>query len=245
MYEPDPSPQRAPSSAAIAAWILIIFACTLALVPVLGFAVWLIAAPILLVTLVLGIIAASDGRAVNGTIIILASLIVAPLFILCAPIISTLVVAGAASNAESALNEASNTAAPAESSYLLEEQDHVDNTIFQETATDVSEDEDQYSPPAASHPVPARTAATRAPASPPSGSTEPPTGFPYPARIVDPLGRASIVLQSTPSMLGKNLHQVAVGTLVHASGFDGEWINVRLDDGQVGYVRRKQLLFPE
>lgn len=244
MHEPYPHPHRTSNSASIAAWILIIFACALALVPVLGFAVWLISGPILLVTLILGIIAVSNGRAANGVMIILVSIIFAPGFILLAPIVSTGIAIGAASSAESALSETSDTAASIDSSHLSAQQNPGYSPIVEQIVPDATKEENQDSIPAIRHPVPARTATMETPASPLPESAEHFTGFPYTARIVDPLGRDSIVLQSKSSMLGKNLGRVTVGTLVHASNFDGDWISVRLDDGQVGYVRRKQLLFP-
>ena len=57
--------------------------------PGLGFGVWLVAAPLLLVTLVLGIIAISRGGTLHGVLILLASLIAVPVFVFVAPIVTT------------------------------------------------------------------------------------------------------------------------------------------------------------
>ena len=56
---------------------------------------WLIVGPILLVTLVLGIIAINRGSAINGVLIILMSLIVVPLFVAIAPFVGTGIALGA------------------------------------------------------------------------------------------------------------------------------------------------------
>lgn len=110
----QPNNQRASNSAAIASWVLLIFACIGSLVPGLGFAVWLIIVPILLITLVLGILAINRGSAFQGVIIILMSLIVVPAFVFCAPIISTVVAIGAASDEASESKDSNAVAPPAD-----------------------------------------------------------------------------------------------------------------------------------
>lgn len=79
----------------ITSWTLITLVCLLALVPVFGFTSWLIACPILFITLVMGIIVLSRGGTVPGLIILLASLIVAPAFIFVAPFVSSMLGVGA------------------------------------------------------------------------------------------------------------------------------------------------------
>lgn len=73
----------------IAAWILLAFACAGSLIPGLGFGMWLIISPLLLITLVLGVVAILKGRTVGGLLIIAMSLIVVPLFVTVAPFAST------------------------------------------------------------------------------------------------------------------------------------------------------------
>lgn len=87
---------RGPRSVVIASWVLILLVCLLSLIPVLGFGAWLIAGPVLFVTLILGIVAIARGGTVQGVLILLMSLTVAPAFIALAPFIGTLLGTGAA-----------------------------------------------------------------------------------------------------------------------------------------------------
>jgi hypothetical protein len=64
----------------LASWALLALCCIASLLPGLGFGVWLVAGPILLITFVLGVIAIS---------LLLASLIVVPVFVFIAPIVTT------------------------------------------------------------------------------------------------------------------------------------------------------------
>jgi hypothetical protein len=76
--------------------------CLVALIPGVGFITWLIAAPSLLVTFVLGIVALNKGATVQGIFILLTSAIVAPVFLFVAPIFTTAAaVSGAAATAAS------------------------------------------------------------------------------------------------------------------------------------------------
>ena len=102
-----PNPPRESNSASIAAWILLVLACIGACIPGLGFGVWIIIVPILLITLILGIIAISKGSTWNGVWIILASLIVVPAFVVLAPIVSTALAIGAAQDSSNASSDAS------------------------------------------------------------------------------------------------------------------------------------------
>ena len=80
----------------VTSWILIALVCLLAVVPVFGFTSWLIASPILFITLVMGIIVLSRGGTIPGLMILLVSLIVAPVFIFMAPFVSSVLGLGAA-----------------------------------------------------------------------------------------------------------------------------------------------------
>lgn len=93
---------QSPKKVILAGWLLIGVTCLVALIPGIGFLTWLIAAPILLVTFILGIVALNKGSTTQGIMILLASLIVAPLFLVVAPIVTTaLAVGGGAAAAAS------------------------------------------------------------------------------------------------------------------------------------------------
>lgn len=65
--------------------------------------------------------------------------------------------------------------------------------------------------------------------------------FPFRAVIVD--RRRSVVLQSEPRMLSRNVAKIPAGIVVAAQTDAGKWIKIRTDDGRTGYVRGKQLQF--
>jgi TonB family protein len=71
----------------------------------------------------------------------------------------------------------------------------------------------------------------------------PTADFPFLATLQDPDG--IVVLQSTPSMFGKNVSEMSVDTVVLASTREGKWIAVRTALGETGYVRQRQLRFDE
>lgn len=73
----------------ITSWVLITLTCLVAIIPFLGFASWLVAAPILFITLIMGVIVLSRGGTLPGLFILLTSLIAAPIFIFVAPFISS------------------------------------------------------------------------------------------------------------------------------------------------------------
>ncbi|MHA3769920.1 hypothetical protein ACXR0O_00105 [Verrucomicrobiota bacterium sgz303538] len=73
------------------AWLLIILACGLAMLPFLGFISWLVATPVLTATLVLSIMVMYRGGAIQGGILLALSVVVAPLFIFLAPTLSSTV----------------------------------------------------------------------------------------------------------------------------------------------------------
>ena len=76
-----------------AAWIIIGVICLIALIPAIGLLTWFIAFPVLVATFVLGIIAITRGGTLQGVLILLVSLIVAPAYLLVAPMLSTFVFA--------------------------------------------------------------------------------------------------------------------------------------------------------
>lgn len=77
-------------------WILLILTCGLSLIPVFGFGAWIIAGPMLIASFVISIVVLSRGGTAQGIVLLLLSVIVAPVFILCAPIITTALGIGAA-----------------------------------------------------------------------------------------------------------------------------------------------------
>jgi hypothetical protein len=82
---------KTPRKLILAGWLMIGVTCLVALIPGIGFLTWLIAAPILLVTFILGILGVNKGATTQGILILLASLIAAPVFLFFAPILSTAV----------------------------------------------------------------------------------------------------------------------------------------------------------
>jgi hypothetical protein len=77
------------SGPARAAWILLFLTCGISIVPFLGFGAWLIAAPVLLTTFILSIIVLSRGGTAEGLVLLLATIVGAPLVIAIAPLISS------------------------------------------------------------------------------------------------------------------------------------------------------------
>lgn len=78
-------------------WILLGSTALLSLVPVLGFAAWVIAGTVALITVILAIITLSRGGTRDGIFVLLTTLFVFPVFILVAPLVSTGTAAAAAS----------------------------------------------------------------------------------------------------------------------------------------------------
>jgi uncharacterized membrane protein len=81
--------------AVIGSWVMISLTCLVALIPGVGFLTWFIGVPILLITFILGIIVLSKGGTMQGVVILLMSLIVAPIFLMVAPILTTSLFIGA------------------------------------------------------------------------------------------------------------------------------------------------------
>ena len=77
------------SGPARAGWIVIFLTCGLSLIPVFGFGAWLIAGPMLLVAFILSIVVLARGGTFSGLLLLLFTIIIAPVFIFCAPFVST------------------------------------------------------------------------------------------------------------------------------------------------------------
>jgi hypothetical protein len=107
-YSASQAPQATPHNPKkliLASWLMIGFTCLVALIPGIGFLTWIVAAPILLVTFIMGILTLSKGKTLQGVSILLVSLIAAPIFLVVAPIITT---AGAVAASESGSGGSSN-----------------------------------------------------------------------------------------------------------------------------------------
>jgi hypothetical protein len=100
---PGASQPRASSSykgLALASWILLGGTALVSLVPFLGFGAWVIAAPVFIATFVLGILILTRGGTLQGVLVLISTIIVVPIFIAIAPILSSALV-GAAANSGS------------------------------------------------------------------------------------------------------------------------------------------------
>lgn len=86
---PQQNHQANPKKLILASWLMIGVTCLVALIPGVGFLTWIIAFPVLLVTFILGILTLTKGRTMQGVMILLTSLIAAPVFLVVAPIITT------------------------------------------------------------------------------------------------------------------------------------------------------------
>lgn len=73
----------------ITAWVLIGVTCLVSLIPGVGFLTWIVGFPVLFVTMILGIVTLAKGGTLQGVLILLVSLIAAPIFLIVAPIITT------------------------------------------------------------------------------------------------------------------------------------------------------------
>ena len=94
---PAPAPQVQvvnDRGAARAAWAVLIVACVLAAIPFLGFAAWAICGPLLLVAFILSIVVLAKGGVSEGLVLLLGTLIVAPVLIVTAPFLTSALVIG-------------------------------------------------------------------------------------------------------------------------------------------------------
>jgi hypothetical protein len=97
-----PQPAKRYTGLAVTSWILIILTCLLSIIPVIGFATWLLAIIVVPLTLVFAIIILTRGGKGQGIVLIIASVILMPGFLLIAPVVSTLVLGASISAQESA-----------------------------------------------------------------------------------------------------------------------------------------------
>ena len=88
-----------------ASWILIFLVCGVALIPFLGFASWLVAGPIFLVTFILSIMVIARGGTLAGMLLLITSIIVGPVFVTFAPFISSFLGLGAVAKVSIQNNE--------------------------------------------------------------------------------------------------------------------------------------------
>lgn len=85
---------------AVTGWVLIILTCLLSVIPVLGFGSWLLAVIVVPLAVVFAIIMMSRGATGHGIFLIIAAVILMPLFIFIAPMISTVVLGASVSAQE-------------------------------------------------------------------------------------------------------------------------------------------------
>ncbi|MDF1849289.1 MAG: hypothetical protein P1U85_00535 [Verrucomicrobiales bacterium] len=82
----------------IASWILLIATCLIAVVPFLGFLAWIIGGVTIIIAMILGVVVIAKGGTWNGIFILVASLLFVPLFVLFAPIATSLITGAALEN---------------------------------------------------------------------------------------------------------------------------------------------------
>jgi hypothetical protein len=87
---------------AITSWILMILTCLLAVVPVIGFASWVIAFVVIPLVIIFAIIILTRGGTGQGIFLLICSVILMPAFLFLAPVVSTLVLGASISAQETA-----------------------------------------------------------------------------------------------------------------------------------------------
>jgi cytoskeletal protein RodZ len=97
-------PVKSYKGMAITSWILIFLTCLIAVVPVIGFGTWLAALVVVPLTLIFAIVILTRGGKAQGILLILASVIFMPAFLLIAPFVSTILL-GASINAQEQAQE--------------------------------------------------------------------------------------------------------------------------------------------
>jgi hypothetical protein len=95
-----PQPLQSYKGMAVASWILLGLTALLSIVPVLGFAAWFLAFIVIPVAFVLAIIILTRGGKTQGILILIASVVVLPVFILVASLASTLILGATVSERE-------------------------------------------------------------------------------------------------------------------------------------------------
>lgn len=86
----------------VTSWILLGALALLPIIPVPGFATWIIGVPIFIIAVTLGIMTLTRGGTLQGASILLAALVAVPLFMLIAPMISTAIVRSASESSHEA-----------------------------------------------------------------------------------------------------------------------------------------------
>jgi hypothetical protein len=87
---------------AITSWILMILTCLLAVVPVIGFASWVIAFVVIPLVIIFAIVILTRGGTGQGIFLLICSVILMPAFLFLAPVVSTLVLGASISAQETA-----------------------------------------------------------------------------------------------------------------------------------------------
>jgi len=95
-----PQPVQSYKGMAVASWILLGLTALLSIVPVLGFAAWILAFIVIPLALVLAIVILTRGGKTQGILILVTSVVVLPVFILVASLASTLILGAAVSERE-------------------------------------------------------------------------------------------------------------------------------------------------
>lgn len=248
-YDESQTPARL-NSAGIAAWILLVFACAGSLIPGLGFGMWLIISPILLITLVLGVMAISNGRTASGVVIILMSLIVVPLFVIVAPFASTVIAVGAAASSANALSTPDTPPADSATQDAAVAPPVPATGILSMPIAGTSEDAREARQPATSdtqaqpessdnYPKPQQSSlALPAGHSEVQVSTEQPTKT---ARISSSVSYA--VLRTQPTMFSKGLGRLVPGTEVTLGAVvpNSDWVAASTTDGRSGFISRREI----
>jgi uncharacterized protein DUF4339 len=87
---------------AVASWILLGLTALLSVVPVLGFAAWFLAFVVIPVAFILAIVILTRGGKTQGILILVTSVVLLPVFIVVAPLASTLILGATVSEREKA-----------------------------------------------------------------------------------------------------------------------------------------------
>lgn len=100
------------------AWILMAIVAVIALVPVLGFASWLIAGPMLLISFIMIVLVFVKGGVAHGLVLLACQIFVMPLIVIFGPFMSSaLGLVGTAAGMGAAVESSSSTADTIPSSY--------------------------------------------------------------------------------------------------------------------------------
>jgi hypothetical protein len=95
----SPQPTRSNKGMIASCWILLGFTFVISLVPVLGCGSWILVWPVALATLIMAIVILTRGGQVQGTLLIIASVLIVP-WALLAPVITIAALGGAVSKEE-------------------------------------------------------------------------------------------------------------------------------------------------